>query len=63
MWVLISVWHRTQADYLVHQAVGDNEDEIAQLLEDTANKLLAVERTVDNGIPKAAEKAMENLKS
>jgi hypothetical protein len=34
-----------------------------QRLEDTANRLLAVERTVVNGVPKAAEEAMENLKS
>ena len=34
-----------------------------QRLEDTANRLLAVERTVVSGVPKAAEEAMENLKS
>ena len=40
----------------------DNNDELAQRLEDTANRLLAVERTVVNGVPKPAEEAMENLK-
>ena len=34
-----------------------------QRLEDTANRLLAVERTVVSGVPKAAEEAMEKLKS
>ena len=52
-----------QADWLSHQTVGDNKDELAQRLEDTANRLLAVERTVVNGVPKGAEEAMENLKS
>jgi hypothetical protein len=40
-----------------------NHDALAQRLEDTANRLLAVERTVVNGVPKAVEEAMENLKS
>ena len=46
--------------------VKDNKDELAQRLEETANRLLAVEGTVVNGVngvPKAAEQAMENLKS
>ena len=51
------------AGWLLYQAIGDNNDELAQRLEDTANRLLAVERTVVYGIPKAAEEAMENLKS
>ena len=51
----------TQAE-LLYQAVGGNQDELAQRLEDTANRLLAVERTILSGVPKAAEKAMENLK-
>ena len=50
-------------DLLLYQAVGDNKDELAQLLEETANRLLDVERRVDSGVPKGAEKAMENLKS
>ena len=33
-----------------------------QRLEETANRVLAVERTVVSGVPKAAEKAMEDLK-
>ena len=49
--------------WLIYQAVGDNKDELVQRLEDTANRLLAVERTVVNGVPKAAEEAMENHKS
>ena len=49
--------------WLLYQEVGDNKDELAQRLKDTANRLLAVERTVVSGIPKAAEEAMENLKS
>ena len=32
-------------------------------LEETANRLFAVERTIVSGVPKAAEEAMENLKS
>ena len=51
----------TEADY--YKAVGDNKDELAQHLEETANRLLAVERAVVSGVPKAAEEAMENLKS
>ena len=49
--------------WLLNQAVGGNKDELAQRLEDTANRLLVVERTVDSGIPKGAEVAMEKLKS
>ena len=48
--------------WLLNQAVGGNKDELAQRLEDTAKRLLAVERTIVNGVPKAAEEAMENLK-
>ena len=40
--------------------MGSNKDELVQLLKETANRLLTVERTVVSG--KAAEKAMENLK-
>ena len=47
----------------LYQAVGDNKDELAQRLEETANRLLAVERTVVRGVPKTAEGAMEKLKS
>ena len=47
----------------IYQAVGSNKDELAQCLEETANRLLAVERTVVGGVPKAAEEAMENLRS
>ena len=47
----------------MYQAVGGNKDELVQRLEDTANRLLAVERTIVSGVPKAAEDAMENLKS
>ena len=49
--------------WLLYQVVEDNKDELAKSLEDTANRLLAVERTVVNGVPKATEEAMENLKS
>jgi len=42
--------------------VGDNKDELAQHLEQTANRLLAVERTIVIGVPKAAEQAMTELK-
>ena len=34
-----------------------------QRLEETANRLLTLERTVVSGVPKAAEEAMEKLKS
>ena len=62
MWVVvISVSLRT--GLLLFQAAGDNKDELALRLEDTAKRLLAVERTVVNGVPKATEEAMENLKS
>jgi len=44
------------------EAVGDNKDELAQRLEETANRLMAVERTVAIGVPKAAEQEMEKLK-
>ena len=49
--------------WLLYQVVGNNNDELAQRLEETANRLLAVERTIVSGVPKAAEKAMANLKS
>ena len=49
--------------WLLYQTLGDNNDGLAQCLEDTANRLLAVERTVVCGIPKASEEAMEKLKS
>ena len=42
--------------------VGDNKDQLAQRLEETANRLLAVERTVAIGVPKAAQQEMEKLK-
>ncbi|KAF8073398.1 hypothetical protein FPV67DRAFT_1477641 [Lyophyllum atratum] len=42
-------------------AVGDNKDELVQRLEDTANRLLAVERAVAIGVPKGAEQEMEKL--
>ena len=47
------------------KAVGDNKDELAQRLEETANRLLVLERTIVqvSGVPSAAEEAMENLKS
>ena len=62
MWVICCLCILgTQAE-LLYQAVGGNQDELAQRLEDTANRLLAVERTILSGVPKAAEKAMENLK-
>ena len=47
---------------IIFQAVGDNQDELAQCLEGTANRLLAVERTIANGVPIAAEEVMENFK-
>ena len=43
------------------QAVGDNKDELAQHLEETANRLLAIERTVAIGVPKAAKQEMKKL--
>ncbi|KIJ94292.1 hypothetical protein K443DRAFT_12247, partial [Laccaria amethystina LaAM-08-1] len=46
----------------IKDAVGSNKDELVQSLEETANRLLAVERMVVSGVPKAAEEAMENLK-
>jgi len=42
--------------------VGDNKDELAQRLEETANRPLVVERTVVSGVPKAAKQEMENCK-
>ena len=41
--------------------MGENKDELAQRLEETANRLLAVERSVAIGVPKAAEQEMEKL--
>ena len=61
MWAVVSVsWE--QADYYIRR-FGDNKDELLQRLEKTANRLLALERTAVSGVPKAAEEAMENLKS
>jgi hypothetical protein len=42
--------------------VGDNKDELAQRLEETANRLLVVKRTIVSGVPKAAEQEMENFR-
>ena len=42
--------------------VEGNKDELARHAEETANRLLAVERTIAIGIPKAAEQEMERLK-
>ena len=65
MWVVVSVsW--AQADSL-YQAVGDNDDELVQRLEETANRLLAVEKAVfdliseSEALGKAVEEAKENL--
>ena len=44
----------------MYQAVGDNKDKLAQLLDETAIRLLDMKRTVESGVPNAAEKAMEN---
>jgi len=43
-----------QADQLP-QVVGDNKDGLTQHVEQTANRLLAVERTVAIGIPNSAK--------
>jgi hypothetical protein len=43
--------------------VGDNKDKLAQLLEETAIRLLSAESTINSDVPKAVEKAMENFKS
>ncbi|CAA7260761.1 unnamed protein product [Cyclocybe aegerita] len=45
----------------IKDAIGDNKDELAQRLGDTANRLLAVERTVVIGIPEVAKQAVEKL--
>ena len=47
---------------MLSQAVEDNKDELEQRLEDTSNRLLAVERTLGIGVPKAAQQEMEKLK-
>ena len=41
--------------------VGDNKDVLARRPEETANRLLAVERSVVIGVPKAAKQEMEKL--
>ena len=43
--------------------MGGNKDELSRCLEETAKRLLAVERTIINGVPNAAKEAMENFKS
>ena len=62
MWVVVVSVSWGQSLLLLFQAVGDNKDELALRLEDTAKRLLAVERTIVSG-PKVAEEAMESLKS
>ena len=42
--------------------VEGNKDELAQCLEETANRLLAMERTVAISLLKAAKQEMEKLK-
>ena len=46
----------------MYQADRDNKDELAYHLEEMANILLAMERTVVSGVPKSAKLAMEKLK-
>ena len=46
---------------MLSQAVADDKDALAQRLEETANRLLAVERAVAIGVPNAAEQEMEKL--
>ena len=43
--------------------VGDNKDELVQFLDETAIRLLGVERTVVSVVPKGAEEAMEKFNS
>ena len=58
------LWHRLT---IIIQAVGDDNGELVKRLEETANRLLAVERAVFDRVPeseaigKAVEEAMENL--
>ena len=61
MWVVVVSCILGASLLLLFKAVGDNKDELALRLEDTAKRLLAVERTIVSG-PKVAEEAMENLK-
>ncbi|KAF8153168.1 hypothetical protein B0H34DRAFT_94878 [Crassisporium funariophilum] len=42
--------------------IGDNKDELAQRLEELENRLLAMERSIAIGVPKAAEQEMAKLK-
>ena len=43
------------------QVVGDNKDKLIQHLEETKNRLLAVERTVAISVPEAAKWEMKKL--
>ena len=49
--------------WLLYKVVGDNKDELVQFLDETAIRLLGVERTVVSVVPKGAEEAMEKIKS
>ncbi|KAF8153266.1 hypothetical protein B0H34DRAFT_800488 [Crassisporium funariophilum] len=42
--------------------IGDNNDELAQRLKETEHRLVAMERSVAIGVPKAAEQEMAKLK-
>jgi hypothetical protein len=42
----------------LHQAVGDNKDAIEELIIQTAERLLAVDKAVDQGIPDSARLRM-----
>ena len=52
---------RHYVTYKISNVDNNLKDELAQRLEEMANRLWTVERIEDSGIPKAAEEAMEKL--
>jgi hypothetical protein len=54
MYVVSLFPHYILTDYL-HQAVGDNKSAIEELIIQTAERLLAVDRAMDQGFPDSAK--------
>ena len=55
---MLSVLERSILTEYLHQAVGDNKDATVELIIQTAERLLAVEKAVNEGIPDSGKSRM-----
>ena len=55
---MLSVSERCILTEYLHQAVGDNKDATVELIIQTAERLLAVEKAVNEGIPDSGKSRM-----